>query len=522
MQQNNFYLLKKLAQELSQSLQGMELATCFTQDKDEIILGFCLTEKQGKEFYIKASLNAQLSCLCFMEDFQRAKKNTVELFTDTISKRVLNVKITENDRSFCIDLEDGFSFLFKMYGSRANLILLENGEVNEVFNKKLQSDFSINVAQLAKKVVFTFEEFEKNNFEIKNFLHTFDKYCLQYLSNQGFDVALPTEKWIILKETIEKLENPKFLVAQDANHLPVLSMLPFREFSDVKVYISAILALNHFFLNSLKINGLDSEKAQAIRLLEKRISQTQQYLKKTAEKLTDLEKNSNHEQIGHLIMANLHQIPAKATEISLLDFYTEKPVSIKLKMELSAQKNAENYYRKSKNQKIEIEKIYENLESKELHLENLKKTILKLQEINNFKELRKYIKENSKIIDEKPENIFPFKQYEYENFVIWVGRNAQNNDLLTQKYAYKEDLWLHAKDVSGSHVVVKYQAGKVFPKTVVEKAAQLAAFYSKRKNDSLCPVIVTPKKHVRKTKDLAFGQVIVEREQVIMVVPSDF
>ncbi len=103
-----------------------------------------------------------------------------------------------------------------------------------------------------------------------------------------------------------------------------------------------------------------------------------------------------------------------------------------------------------------------------------------------------------------------------------MGRNAENNDLLTLKYAFKEDLWLHAKDVSGSHVVIKYQSGKNFPKPVIEKAAEIAAFHSKRKADTLVPVTVTPKKFVRKPKGFAAGKVIVEREEVVLVQPKDF
>jgi predicted ribosome quality control (RQC) complex YloA/Tae2 family protein len=80
-------------------------------------------------------------------------------------------------------------------------------------------------------------------------------------------------------------------------------------------------------------------------------------------------------------------------------------------------------------------------------------------------------------------------------------------------------LWLHAKDVSGSHVIIKYQAGKNFPEPVIERAAGLAAFFSKLRTDSLCPVIVTPKKYVRKPKGLPEGAVVVDREKVLMVVP---
>jgi predicted ribosome quality control (RQC) complex YloA/Tae2 family protein len=108
---------------------------------------------------------------------------------------------------------------------------------------------------------------------------------------------------------------------------------------------------------------------------------------------------------------------------------------------------------------------------------------------------------------------------EFKGIRIWIGKNAQSNDTLTLKYGYKEDLWLHAKDVAGSHVLIKHQAGKPFPKDVVEHAAQLAAYYSKRKNESLCPVAITPRKFVRKRKGDKPGAVVVDREEVVMVEP---
>jgi predicted ribosome quality control (RQC) complex YloA/Tae2 family protein len=113
----------------------------------------------------------------------------------------------------------------------------------------------------------------------------------------------------------------------------------------------------------------------------------------------------------------------------------------------------------------------------------------------------------------------PFHTTEHMGYQIWIGKNAVNNDLLTLKYAHKDDMWLHAKDVSGSHVVVKNQSGKTFPKEVIERAAELAAYNSKRKTESLCPVAYTLKKYVRKRKGDPAGAVIVEREEVIMVTP---
>ena len=86
--------------------------------------------------------------------------------------------------------------------------------------------------------------------------------------------------------------------------------------------------------------------------------------------------------------------------------------------------------------------------------------------------------------------------------------------------AAKNDLWLHARDVSGSHVIVREKPGQKFREPVIEKVAQLAAWHSKRRTDSLCPVIYTPRKYVRKMKGAPAGQVVVEKEQVVMVVPT--
>jgi predicted ribosome quality control (RQC) complex YloA/Tae2 family protein len=114
----------------------------------------------------------------------------------------------------------------------------------------------------------------------------------------------------------------------------------------------------------------------------------------------------------------------------------------------------------------------------------------------------------------------PYRETEFKGFIIRIGKSAADNDELTLKYSHKDDLWLHAKDVAGSHVIVKQQSGKEFSKDVIERAAQLAAFYSKRKGESLCPVAVTAKKFVRKRKGDPAGAVVVEKEKVILVEPK--
>jgi predicted ribosome quality control (RQC) complex YloA/Tae2 family protein len=150
----------------------------------------------------------------------------------------------------------------------------------------------------------------------------------------------------------------------------------------------------------------------------------------------------------------------------------------------------------------------------------MEKQLDQVRKAESLKDLAEFTKTNPAKEKAKDAEPLPYHEFIFKGYKIWVGRNAESNDILTLKLSYKEDLWLHAKDVSGSHVLIKHQAGKNFPKDVIERAAELAAYNSKRKNDSLCPVVVTPKKFVRKRKGDPAGAVVVEREEVVMVVPK--
>jgi predicted ribosome quality control (RQC) complex YloA/Tae2 family protein len=187
---------------------------------------------------------------------------------------------------------------------------------------------------------------------------------------------------------------------------------------------------------------------------------------------------------------------------------------------LSPQKNAELFYKKAKNQHIEIQFLTKAIANKKKTISSIEENIEKLHEVDDLRNLRALIGEPTSRSPKEKKDSLPYFEFEFKSFKIWVGRNAGANDTLTLKYSYKDDLWLHAKDVPGSHVLIKYQSGKKIPKDVIERAAQLAAYHSKRKNESLCPVTVTPKKFVRKRKGDPPGLVVVEREEVILVTPS--
>ena len=166
---------------------------------------------------------------------------------------------------------------------------------------------------------------------------------------------------------------------------------------------------------------------------------------------------------------------------------------------------------------IEISKLREAIAAKEALLKKLNHSLEKIEQSTSISELREFVKKNKDNV--KTKNT-PFKEFHIDGFTVLVGNNAKQNDLLTLKFAKKEDLFFHAKDVSGSHVILKQISGRAIPSYTLEKTAAIAAYYSKRKTDSLCPVGYTQKKYVRKPKGSAPGLVIVEREKVLLVKPE--
>lgn len=515
----NYYYLCFVTEELKKKLNGFQLAECYLQNRYECILAF----HDGKEeFFIKLNLYQEFTCLAFPKEFFKNKKGTYPVFKELIGLKVQDVRMHENDRSFHISFENEFSLMFKLYGSRSNLLLFYQNNCIDLLNKKLSADTEIDLGQTDKIVEQNFETFINAHGNLKKVFPAFDKGILEELELKAYAQKTPEKQWKIIGEILEVLHRKIFFILEREARI-VLSF--FNRGKLLEESSSALEAANQFERWAGQRFYFEHEKQEALNHLQLKLKKTHLYLANVQQKLKELGEQIRYDEIANILMANLHQIPKHAQQVELFNFYTDSTIVIRLKKELSPQKNAENYYRKAKNQKLEIAELGKNIAVKQEELERLTRQYNELGKFTNLKDLRKYLKaqnleQSTNTKEKKQENLF--RRFEVDGFEILIGKSAKNNDLLTQRYSFKEDLWLHARDVAGSHVLIKYKAGKIFPKRVIEKAAQLAAYYSKRRNDSLCPVIVTPKKFVRKPKGALEGQVIVEREEVLLVKPAAY
>ena len=511
----NYYFLKRLTKALSTTLTNAIFIEAFSQQRDELIILF--NTRKNKEFIIRATLQSDFSCLSFPEEFHRSRKNSVNLFRSLENLKTLNIKQYLNERAFSLSFENNYTLLFKLHGNRSNIILFSEKKPVELFKNSLTKDKIIDLDSLDRPIHHSLEKYLGNpNFQ--DFFPTFGKPVKKHLDVIGFQKLSPKEQWIKLVAIEKQLENGHFFLSNDNTSigLNLVSTEGSQELGK-----DPIAAVNLFYKTYTANYYFHKEKERALKYLHKQLEKAKNYIQNSEQKYARLKASIKPGQIADIIMANLHTIKPGATTAELFNFYTNQFTHIKLNKNLSPQKNAESYYRKGKNRKIEEEKIKDNIEKKKAETTQVLAYLSTIEKTGNLRELKKFLKAHKLIQQQKgPENTLPYKSFEIEGYQVFVGKNAKANDQLTLKHSYKEDLWLHAKDVAGSHVLVKYQSGKVFPTTVIEKAASLAAFYSKRKNDTLAPVIYTPAKYVRKPKGSLPGQVIISKEQVVLVPPK--
>ena len=472
------------------------------------------------EYFLHVMVRSDLSLIRLPPILSRARKNTVELFPEINGKTVSSIYCLPYERCICVELSDAYSILLKMFGHQSNVILCKNEQASQIFRQRLRDDLELGVSTLGRQFQITKDSVAAADWQFATIYPVLGGAIKKYIQAQDYFDLGPDEKWNLIQDILEVLDAPEHFYIENRNGLPAFT---FFEGEEPLFHSSDLIeTLNEFFKRHINVYALQKVKREALKLFEKQRKNTANAIIKSEQRLNLLSEQTPYRECADLIMAYLHEISPGMTVVNLPGFETGEPVPIKLKPTLSPQKNAEQYYRKAKNQRKEVQILETNLQAFRAKMTSLNERLYYIDQCEDLKDLRNWLKANE--INLRTGKISgaeqPFKEFRYQGFVILVGRNATNNDLLTQKFAHKDDLWLHARDVKGSHVVIRHIPGRPFNDTIIEIAAQLAAYYSKRRTDSLCPVTYAEKKFVRKPRGSSPGLVIVEREKVILVKPE--
>ena len=512
---NSYFFYQCLVPRLSQYLTDSVLVSCFSQEKDELVLEF---NNGTRSFFLRVIFSPELTIIVFPEKYSRARNNSADIFPSLIMSRVTGVQLIENERTFVITLNNNAKILFRMHGSSGN-ILLESQNHYEAFRKSVGSGLDSNHINKPRKINWSFDFFEQHQAGIEKAYFIFGKEVWRWLRFKEYDSLELKEKFKLIGECKTLLSQPIFYLCRE-NGIPFFSLLPFEH--SIKIDSDPVTAVNEFYHILVREKAFHSLRQSLLKRQESRLRKMKDLVGKSQRRHDELSAGDHFREWADLIMVHLHEINP-GTEI----FKAERFIApgefceIRLKPGLSPQKNAEIYYRKARNREEEFQRLAEQLSQISISIEAEQERLKKIQEAADIQFLRT-IESQMPADREKQKQIkrLPYLEFETMGFKVLVGRSSSENDELTFKVASRDDLWLHVRDVAGSHVVIRNQPGKVIPDAVIERAAALAAFHSKRKGESLCPVAITRRKYVRKRKGDPPGTVIVEREEVRMAVPA--
>jgi predicted ribosome quality control (RQC) complex YloA/Tae2 family protein len=231
-----------------------------------------------------------------------------------------------------------------------------------------------------------------------------------------------------------------------------------------------------------------------------------------------------------LLTANLYAAKKGMREIEVLDYYDENggTIIIPLDPRKSPSENAQKYFSKYQKAKNAVDIVVEQIEKAQVEVIYFDNLLQQVQAASpkDIQEIREelveggYIRERQKKKLKKAQNAKPVLDHfiSTDGTDIIVGKNNKQNDYLTNKLAARDEIWLHTKDIPGSHVVIR---SKEPSDETIQEAAILASYYSKARNSSSVPVDFTRVRFVKKPSGAKPGFVIYDNQQTVYVTPDE-
>lgn len=294
---------------------------------------------------------------------------------------------------------------------------------------------------------------------------------------------------------------------------------------------SASAMLEAYYNYKAESDAVHNRTSDLSRMMRSEIKKNERKLAKLRKTLKEAEEAGQYQLYGELVTANMHQIKKGDRTAKVVNYYDENGgwATIPLDPNKTPAENAQNYFRKYnklKTAKVEVEKQITHAEAEIAYLESISQQIesASLKDIAEIREeleeggyVRRKTKTNRKQKPQKPE---PEHYTASDGTSILVGKNNRQNDYLTTRLARPGEVWLHTKDIPGSHVVIRSGSAEVSEATLVE-AANLAAYFSRSKLSSRVPVDYAEIRHVRKPSGAKPGYVIYDHQKTLFVTPDE-
>ncbi len=277
---------------------------------------------------------------------------------------------------------------------------------------------------------------------------------------------------------------------------------------------------------------LESTRSEVLRQIARATESVRQEHAELEAVLGDTGAEEDLRRRGEILAANFHSIPPGVDSVELPDYYDPQmaPVRIELRPEMTVQDNVERYFRLARKARDRIAAGLRRLPEISRALATLSEAEDQVRKATSRQEIleRRSALENARLLRqpqelplEKAER--PFGGYRIrtrtssDGIEILLGETAEANDYLTTRVARPDDIWLHARSVTGAHVIVRTAGIRQVPQSTLQEAAAMAAENSDARHSSYVPVDWTYRKYVRKPRGSATGLVTYSHEETIHV-----
>ena len=360
-------------------------------------------------------------------------------------------------------------------------------------------------------------------FEILQTQETTAKNLQSLFQGLGRDTANELEK-ILVSDKLSTFRNffsqetKPCLTETSFSPIPFANQVgePFTSLSDL---------LDTYYKDKAERDRVKQQASELIRRVENELQKNRHKLKKQEKELLATDNAEEFRQKGELLTTFLHQVPNDQDQVILDNYYTNQPIMIALDKALTPNQNAQRYFKRYQKLKEAVKYLTELIEETKatiLYLESVE-TVLNQAGLEEIAEIREELIQTGFIRRRQREKIQKRKKPEQYlasdgKTIIYVGRNNLQNEELTFKMARKEELWFHAKDIPGSHVVI---SGNLDPSDEVKTdAAELAAYFSQGRLSNLVQVDMIEVKKLNKPTGGKPGFVTYTGQKTLRVTPD--
>ncbi|MGM0471390.1 MAG: Rqc2 family fibronectin-binding protein [Bacillota bacterium] len=346
--------------------------------------------------------------------------------------------------------------------------------------------------------------------------------------------------WSQLNNLINQMKNkefePNLVIANNKLQAFSITKLNHLDQYEVQEYSTVNQLIDDYFTTKIKRKKINDLKNSLKGVTSDNIDKAMKKYRRVKGQLKGAKNAEKYRVKGELIKANIYCIEPGQKKLKATNYYSDEQeeVTIELDPDLSPAENAQQYFEKYDKAKRSVGHLKNEVRKAKNEVNYLKQVetlINQAESITELEEIKEelieegYIKDKSSQQNKKHQpqqkKSEPLKFRSSKGYDIRVGRNNKQNDRLVKYETSDQDIWLHAQNIPGSHVIIKNHTRDEIPQQTIEEAAHLAAYYSKGKQSSNVPVDYTLAKHVNKPKGAKPGMVYYENQQTLYVTPQE-